>query len=75
MPKSTGWAKRGWLPARWRRATRAGLATLLAELADLYRDHIAVEEGEVFPAAARALDLPERKAMGGEMASRRGINL
>ncbi len=65
-----------WLTAGTLAASDAGrLGTLLAELADLYRDHIAVEEGEVFPAAARALDLPERKAMGGEMASRRGINL
>lgn len=46
--------------------------SLVARLGGLYRGHIAVEEGEVFPAAATALAEPERKAMGGEMAARRG---
>lgn len=45
---------------------------LVQSLADLYRGHIALEEGEVFPAAAAVLEKPEREAMGGEMAARRG---
>jgi hemerythrin-like domain-containing protein len=46
---------------------------VLAELTDLYRDHIAIEEGEVFPAAAKLLSKSERDAIGGEMAARRGL--
>ena len=46
---------------------------LVRGLAGVYRGHIAVEEGEVFPAAAAVLDRPQRKAMGGEMAARRGL--
>lgn len=48
------------------------LSTLLGELTALYRDHIAVEEGELFPAAAALLSEADRKAIGGEMAARRG---
>ncbi|HWQ52231.1 MAG TPA: hemerythrin domain-containing protein [Bryobacteraceae bacterium] len=48
-------------------------SALVAGLADLYRDHIAIEERELFPAAARLLAEPERKAMGEEMAARRGL--
>jgi hemerythrin-like domain-containing protein len=54
-------------------ADAARLSVLLAELADLYRGHIAVEEGEVFPLAARVLAPHDRRAMGGEMAARRGL--
>ena len=50
------------------------LPSLLQELAGLYRDHIAVEEREVFPVAARSLTGPEREAMGSEMAARRGLS-
>ena len=46
---------------------------LLSELADLYRDHIAVEEHHVFPVASRVLASPDRQAIGGEMAARRGL--
>lgn len=52
-------------------ATR--LSTVVAELLDLYRGHIAIEEGEVFPVAAAELGQSEREAMGGEMAARRGL--
>jgi hemerythrin-like domain-containing protein len=52
----------------------ARLSALLEELAGLYREHIAVEEGELFPVAARSLTGPEREAMGGEMAARRGLS-
>jgi hemerythrin-like domain-containing protein len=51
------------------------LSRLLAELAALYGSHIAAEDNEVFPVAARVLSLADRAAMGGEMAARRGLNL
>jgi hemerythrin-like domain-containing protein len=47
---------------------------LLVQLRDLYRHHIATEDNEVFPAAAAALSVAEREAIGSEMASRRGIS-
>lgn len=46
-------------------------AGLLRELTGLYRDHIALEEGDVFPAAAKALNEADRRAAGIEMAARR----
>ena len=46
---------------------------LVAGLADLYREHIGVEEREVFPVAAAVLGKPQRQAMGGEMAARRDL--
>ena len=54
-------------------ADSARFAELVAGLADLYRGHIAVEERELFPAAAAALPGSERAAMGREMAARRGL--
>jgi hemerythrin-like domain-containing protein len=48
-------------------------SSLIAALTDLYRGHIAVEEGELFPTAAAALDQREREAIGSEMAARRGL--
>ena len=47
---------------------------LIQSLGELYRSHIAVEEREVFPAAATVLDRSDRAAMGGEMAARRGAH-
>jgi hemerythrin-like domain-containing protein len=47
------------------------LTGLLRELAGLYRDHIALEEGDVFPAASKVLGDAERQAIGAEMAARR----
>jgi hemerythrin-like domain-containing protein len=44
---------------------------LLDELVLLYRDHIALEEGVVFPQAANILEDADRKAMGEEMEARR----
>jgi hemerythrin-like domain-containing protein len=49
------------------------LATVLTQLAELYRRHIAMEDTEVFPFAAHALASSERHAIGAEMAARRGI--
>jgi hemerythrin-like domain-containing protein len=40
--------------------------------AQLYRAHLALEDAEVFPAAAPLLDAPAQRAMGEEMAQRRG---
>lgn len=51
----------------------ARLRALLAELEQLYRGHIAVEDGELFPAAAKLLAAEERRAIGREMAARRGF--
>jgi hypothetical protein len=42
-------------------------------LLDLYRGHIAIEEGEVFPVAAARIDESERQAMAGEIAARRDL--
>lgn len=53
------------------RASR--LSTVLAQLSELYRRHLTMEDGEVFPLAAAVLSAPDRKAIGGEMASRRGL--
>ncbi|HWR51744.1 MAG TPA: hemerythrin domain-containing protein [Bryobacteraceae bacterium] len=55
-------------------ADAALLSAVLAQLDELYRGHIAVEEQEVFPVAARLLAAPDREAIGGEMAARRGLS-
>ncbi len=39
----------------------------------LYRAHLALEDDEVFPAAALVLDASVQRAMGDEMARRRGV--
>jgi hemerythrin-like domain-containing protein len=63
-----------WLSAgTLRSADAARVSLLLAELAELYRGHIAVEEEQVFPIAGRVLDARERQAIAGEMAARRGL--
>ncbi len=49
----------------------AHLLTLLLQLRDLYRHHIATEDDAVFPAAAAALPASDREAIGSEMACRR----
>jgi hemerythrin-like domain-containing protein len=63
------WLKDGMLPAD--RAAR--LLTLVLQLRDLYRHHIATEDNEVFPAAALALFASDRQAIGSEMAHRRSL--
>ncbi|HLK49596.1 MAG TPA: hemerythrin domain-containing protein [Bryobacteraceae bacterium] len=63
------WLISGWLAP----ADSARFAELVGGLADLYRGHIAVEERELFPAAAAVLPGAERAAMGREMAARRGL--
>ena len=49
-------------------------ALLVDELATLYRQHIGMEERELFPAAAAVLGGSERAAMGREMRARRGLD-
>lgn len=63
-----------WLSAGMLRpADAARMSLLLAELSELYRGHIALEEDQVFPMAGRVLDARERQAIAGEMAARRGL--
>jgi hemerythrin-like domain-containing protein len=47
---------------------------LVCQLETLYRHHIGIEDTEVFPSAARVLAPVDRRAIGNEMAARRGIN-
>ena len=61
------WLTAGTLPA----GDAARMTQLLDELVLLYRDHIALEEGAVFPQAAAVLNDADRKSMGEEMAARR----
>ncbi|MEO8368762.1 MAG: hemerythrin domain-containing protein [Candidatus Solibacter sp.] len=49
------------------------LIAVVKGLREMYRHHIAVEESEVFPAAAEALSAADHAAIGSEMASRRHI--
>jgi hemerythrin-like domain-containing protein len=55
-------------------ADAARLSALLAELAEIYRGHIAIEEHRLFPVAARVLAAADRPAIAGEMAARRGLH-
>src|SRR3954453_13365466 len=52
---------------------RARFSALVGELTGLYRAHIAVEEGSIFPLASKVLAREERLAMGREMSNRRGV--
>ncbi|HEY1240089.1 MAG TPA: hemerythrin domain-containing protein [Bryobacteraceae bacterium] len=63
------WLKRGQLPGE----DAKRLASLLAELSELYEHHIALEDREIFPCANRLLSPEDRTAVGAEMAGRRGI--
>ena len=53
---------------RFREMTQA-----LERLAGLYARHIAIEDGDLFPLAAKVLAAGELHAVGREMAERRGI--
>lgn len=64
------WLAAGSLPAERREAFCQAVARLMA----LYRPHIALEDGEVFPAAAVILSASELRQVGVEMARRRGVN-
>lgn len=63
------WLENGVLPT----AEAERLCTVLEELAELYRAHILIEDSEVFPVAAAHLTSSDRKAIGAEMAARRGL--
>lgn len=65
------WLSDGKLPS----GQAARLTTVLAQLEELYRHHIAMEDAEVFPIAAEALPASERAAVGNEMASRRRLKV
>lgn len=45
----------------------------VAELASMYKEHIRIEDDEVFPVAGRALSEQEKRAIANEMASRREV--
>jgi hemerythrin-like domain-containing protein len=55
-------------------ADAALLRQHLTALQALYQAHIAVEDHELFPAAARVLDAAMLREMGREMAARRGVS-
>ncbi|WP_428940052.1 hemerythrin domain-containing protein [Fontivita pretiosa] len=50
------------------------LGTLLSRLARLYRQHILIEDHELFPLAQRLLSAPQLERLGREMALRRGLD-
>ena len=54
-------------------AETAELGERLSRLRALYQRHIAVEDQELFPAAARVLDADQIGQIGREMAARRGL--
>jgi hemerythrin-like domain-containing protein len=65
---------RKWLQdGRLAAADAAELSAKLGSLAELYRQHIHMEDHEVFPAASKILTDDDRKAIGEEMAARRGV--
>lgn len=53
----------------------ARLSELLGQLQQTYQQHIAVEDGEVFPLAGQVLSSADLAAVGQEMAARRSIKL
>lgn len=64
------WLADGTLPPQ----DAAALDETLALLTEMYREHILVEEQQLFPIAAAVLSKPELIDIGGEMAKRRNIN-
>ena len=46
----------------------------VGELASIYKEHIRIEDEEVFPVAGRALAQSEKSAIAREMATRRGVS-
>lgn len=53
-------------------AELAQVRTALGELKKIYDDHIRIEDEQVFPLARKVLAPEEQKAVGEEMAARRG---
>ena len=82
MPKSAPWcgacSRTTW---RWARNGRSCAPTgqvaaarpRWQAYADLYAAHIEAEEGRAYPAARPLLPAPALRAMGQEMAQRRGV--
>lgn len=64
------WLSEGTLPEDGARSLRDHLGALER----IYREHIAVEDKEVFPAADRALTSAALEEIGREMAGRRGVS-
>ena len=50
---------------------RADMHLWLGELQELYRRHLQIEDGEIFPFAGRTLSAEQIQAVGGEMKARR----
>jgi len=63
------WLAAGYLDPR----EGARFAALLGDLSELYREHIPLEEKEIFPVAKNVLSAPAQESMGQEMAQRRGV--
>lgn len=63
------WLSSGTLPPE----DASQLSALLEQLSALYARHIAMEDQEVFPTAARLLSASDCQLMGQEMAARRGL--
>jgi hemerythrin-like domain-containing protein len=63
------WLDAGPLP----QARRQRLVHLLQDLREMYARHIAMEDNELFPLAARVLNSSELHEVGKEMAQRRGL--
>ena len=65
---------RKWLrEGRLAESDAATLSATLGRLAEMYQQHIHIEDHEVFPAASTILTTGDRMAIGEEMAARRGI--
>jgi hemerythrin-like domain-containing protein len=61
------WLRSGRLLPEQRDHMRVGLR----ELQELYRKHLQIEDGEIFPFAGRTLSAEQIQAVGGEMKARR----
>jgi hemerythrin-like domain-containing protein len=53
---------------------RARFEALITQLRALYREHIRIEDEELFPLAAKLIEPGEQDTIGTEMADRRGID-
>jgi len=62
-----------WLQGKLEPAETLELSEALSRLSGIYRRHIAVEDTELFPLAARVLAESELADVGREMAARRGV--
>ena len=54
-------------------AEREQFRAAIAQLEEIYREHIALEDAVLFPAAVRILSAEEQRDVGREMAARRGV--